>query len=273
MKVPLAVRAMPRFATRAWFTPPPLSSRRRETWEANTEDWGSFSVDVSGQELKGIERGNGPTVFLVHGWGGRAAQMADLGNSISRRGFRVVAVNAPGHGDATLDRTDIFEMAAAVGALVNDFGQPHAIVAHSLGAMATVHALRDSLPQKVVFIAPVLDVGDALVEFARRAQLYPWTARSLNRRIRKYIGDHWDEMAAGEELDLGAADVLVVHDPDDGDTPFRVSASLAYRSANTELLVTSGLGHSGALKDPKVADAIASFVAGIRGVSGLADAS
>ncbi len=256
----------------------PGSHRRRSPNAAewvgkSTAEWDKFSLEVDGRMLEGIERGVGSTVFLVHGWGGRAAQMAKLGNSIASQGFRVLAMNAPGHGGVRRDRTDIFEMAAMIRVMAETFGEPHAVVAHSLGSMAAVRALEGALPSRVVLIAPVLNVEDALDEFARRAQLYPWTARSLKRHIRKYIGDHWDEMSAGEEIDLGAADVLVVHDPDDGDTPFRVSASLAYRSANTELLVTSGLGHSGALKDPKVADAIASFVAGIRGVSGLADAS
>ncbi len=42
--------------------------------------------------------GNGPRVLLVHGWGGRGAQLGAFVEPLVSRGFSVVAFDAPGHG-------------------------------------------------------------------------------------------------------------------------------------------------------------------------------
>src|SRR5258708_4878020 len=43
--------------------------------------------------------GTGPLVIFVHGWGGRAAQMAPLAVHVASLGFRSVAIDVTGHGD------------------------------------------------------------------------------------------------------------------------------------------------------------------------------
>src|SRR5216684_9096565 len=44
--------------------------------------------------------GNGPLVIFVHGWSGRAAQMAPLALHVTDLGFRSVALDVTGHGDS-----------------------------------------------------------------------------------------------------------------------------------------------------------------------------
>jgi len=44
--------------------------------------------------------GNGPLVMFVHGWSGRAAQMAPLALHVANLGFRSVAIDVTGHGDS-----------------------------------------------------------------------------------------------------------------------------------------------------------------------------
>src|SRR6266852_7681251 len=44
--------------------------------------------------------GDGPPVIFVHGWGGRAAQMAPLAVHVANLGFRSVAIDVTGHGDS-----------------------------------------------------------------------------------------------------------------------------------------------------------------------------
>jgi hypothetical protein len=50
--------------------------------------------------------GGGPPVVLVHGWSGRAAQMAPLAARISEYGFRAIAMDVSGHGDSPGRRTE-----------------------------------------------------------------------------------------------------------------------------------------------------------------------
>lgn len=259
MKAPLAVRAVPAFAERAWFTPPTLSSRLESRWEETITGVEKMVIGVDGAELAGFTVGDGPLVFLVHGWGGRASQMGLLATAIAENGFQVVAIDAPGHGDGRTT-SDIFQISKAVEALVEHFGAPEAVVAHSLGSMAVVRAFRDHMPLSIVLLSPLLDVEVALERFIERAQLAPWTARSLVRRIRKFVGVEWDSFVEGHETDFGNSRLLIVHDPKDTDAPFETSAVISATRANTDLWVSDSAGHTGVLQDPDVLKRIAGFL-------------
>jgi pimeloyl-ACP methyl ester carboxylesterase len=261
MRMPLPIRAIPALAERAWFTPPPLSPRRRARWEETLDGTDPFELELDGRTFTGFTVGEGPLVVLVHGWGGRASQMATIGHAAAAAGFRAVALDAPGHGEAKWDTTNVFEMALPIRALVAGLGSPHAVVAHSLGAMVTLHALGDDRPGLIALLAPVLDVEEVLEVFSERAHLMPWTAASLRRRIRAFVGEHWDEFAAGPKVDLGDSEVLIVHDPDDDDTSFATSAALAAVRPRTYLHVARSVGHNGLLGDPEIASVVTGFVA------------
>lgn len=259
MRIPLPIRMIPVFAERAWFTPPPLSPRREERWQESLSATTRLTVTVDGVDLTGFTIGTGPLVFLVHGWGGRAAQMGLLARVIADGGFTVIAVDAPGHGDGRTT-SDIFQMTSAIEQLVDRFGEPAAVVAHSLGSMATARAFLDRMPDVVVLLAPLLDVRVALDKFIGRARLASWTGRSLVRRIRRFVGAEWDRFAAGFQTDFGNADVLVVHDPDDDDAPFEASAALAATREKTILWIAESTGHTGLLQAPEVLERVANHL-------------
>ncbi|CAN5762376.1 hypothetical protein BH23ACT4_BH23ACT4_00740 [soil metagenome] len=267
MRVPLPVRVIPAMAARAWFTPPPLSKRRRQMWEESLEGTEAITIDVDGKTLSGFRDGEGPLVFLVHGWGGRAAQMGQLARSVAGQGFTVIAIDLPGHGEQKWDTSDIFQMSSALNQLVDQFGEPQAAIAHSLGAMTVVHAFQGAMPERLVLLAPMLDINEALDTFASRARLMPWTASSLKKKLRRFTGASWATLAAGTDSDFGDADVLVVHDPDDPDTKFESSAVLAAVRDRTGLHVANSRGHNGVLADEGVAGAVARFLLGVGAVS------
>lgn len=260
MRVPLAVRALPSVAERVWFTPP---RPRPETLERDADALASVEpiwVMVEERERPGFSVGEGPLVILVHGWGGRAAQMTELAEALAGQGLRAVAIDAPGHGTDAQTTSDGFQLAAAVRAVTDVYGQPAAVVAHSIGAIATVLAFSDDPPPTIVFLAPVLDAEQALSLFSKRAQLFPWTSRSLARRFRRFAGELWPVITAGHDTGLDGSHLLILHDPDDPDTEFSISATLAAKRANTRLEVTDGLGHKRLLRDPGAIDTVTRFV-------------
>lgn len=254
-------------AARAWFTPPPLSERRRQVWEQSLDGTEPIALELDGKSLSGFRHGEGPLVLLVHGWGGRAAQMGQLARAIADQGFTVVAIDLPGHGTQRWDTSDVFQMSSALRHLAGEFGEPQGVVAHSLGAMASVYTFRGAMPERVVLLAPMLDINEALDTFASRARLMPWTAAALKKRLRRFCGDSWAIFAAGSDTDFGDAEVLVVHDPDDPDTRFESSAVLAAVRERTRLVVANSRGHNGVLADKEVAGEIGRFLLGV-GASG-----
>jgi pimeloyl-ACP methyl ester carboxylesterase len=122
------------------------------------------TLSVRGQPRPGYALGDDPLVFLAHGWGGWAAQLGSLAIGLASSGFRVVAIDLPGHGSDPRRRSDVGQMAAGLDSMADRFGSPVAVVAHSLGALATVVSFSNSPPPAAVFIAPVL-VTDLVVDY------------------------------------------------------------------------------------------------------------
>lgn len=254
MKVPLAVRVLPSLAFVAWITPPPAGR-----W-AKTHD---------PQELAGLTRsyfgglpcfeiGSGPVAVALHGWGGRPAQMAPLARRLAEHGYRAVIPTLPGCAGG--EKTDIKKMAGALVDLVADIGQPDLIVAHSLAAMALRLVFPESAPGRVVLVAPALDVNDALGVFGERLGMFWWTRRGLRRRLESWDRSLWPTLSDVQSGQLSGADILIVHDPNDLETPFVRSAQLAAIRPATSIVPVDGSGHSRILSDPRTLDVIADFL-------------
>lgn len=255
MKVPLPVRAIPSYTFRAWFTPPPYGSKARRRDAAAVGD--ATRVDIAGHS--GFTMGSGPLALAIHGWGGRAAQMAPLAEQVANAGFRVVAVDLPGHaGDAS---TDVKQAAAALRSVVAETGPPSIVIGHSFAAMVLRLAFADEAPPVVVLLAPMVRVQDGLDVFADRLRLFPWARRGLVARLEAWDPEVWPMVSQLEPDQLPGADVLILHDPGDHDTPFGAAAELAARRANTDIVPIDGAGHNGILSDPVALDTLTAYVA------------
>ncbi|MGH8826296.1 MAG: alpha/beta fold hydrolase, partial [Jiangellaceae bacterium] len=132
-----------RWALDIWCTLPANPGRRR--------DERPYAGVVSTAELPGgrsmvVESwGEGPTVYLVHGWGGWRGQLGAFVAPLVAAGHRVVAFDAPSHGDSGpgllgTGKSLGPELADALRAVVDQHGAPSAMVAHSLGCVTTALA-------------------------------------------------------------------------------------------------------------------------------------
>ena len=91
------------------------------------------------------ERGDRPVAVLVHGWLSQRADLRALGDALAP-GYRVVALDAPGHGesavpeqDAAARRLAIPAQAADLAALCDRLGVRNAVlVGHSAGGAVAV---------------------------------------------------------------------------------------------------------------------------------------
>lgn len=255
MRVPLAVRAIPALAFRAWLTPPPIGSRTVAHDRETLADLQSFRVgDVAGFEL-----GSGPLVLALHGWGGRPAQMIALARTLANAGYRVLVPELPGRAGG--DVTDIKQAAATVSSLIEEVGEPVAVVGHSFAAMVMRLALRETAPSSVVLLAPALDVNDALDVFGDKLGLLPWARRGLRNRLRAWDTALWPVVAGVYPDQMPGAEIFIVHDPDDPETSFGKAAELAAIRPGTELVLAPGSGHNGILTDEIVIDRVVGFLA------------
>jgi pimeloyl-ACP methyl ester carboxylesterase len=254
-----------RWAERLWFTIPrgPRGARGRRL------DGDRFQVPVPGGSVVGWSRGDGAPVYLVHGWGGAAAQLGAFVEPLVRAGYRVVAFDAPSHGASAPGpsgprSSTILEFAAALRAVVGVHGPAHAVVAHSLGCSATAVALRDGLvASRAVLVAPFVDVVPYTYGFARRFGFGERVRAGMVGRLERRFGVPMSSFdLTGMARQMTPPPVLVVHDQDDHETMWSGSMDLSRSWPGARLLTTSGLGHRRILSDPEVVAQVVRFVRG-----------
>src|SRR5215510_9453315 len=73
-----------------------------------------------------------PAVLLVHGWGGRAAQMRAFVFPLLAAGYRVIAYDQPAHGLSEGKLTGLPDFADVLSEIAASYGAVRAVVAHSL---------------------------------------------------------------------------------------------------------------------------------------------
>ena len=249
-----------RLAARLWFTPPRRNPRPVKALGHISE----LTFTVDGRPLWAFSAGEGDEiVLLVHGWGSSADRLAQFVGPLIEAGFRVVGVDLPGHGRNSARQTDPVELAGAVRAITEELGGVHAIVAHSMGAFATIIAMADGLePQRVVFIAPLVRVESALRTFGKALNLPPRTARELERRLKRRFGENMLSDFALDRLakDFDTTEALILHDPDDLEAPYQDAEALAAAWKTASLVEVSGLGHHGILRNGAVVNRTMRFI-------------
>ena len=250
-KIPFPVRVYPGLTWRAWLTPPPIGSRTLEKDREATADL----TPLDGYE--GFEAGSGPLVLALHGWGGRAAQMAPVARRLAAEGYRVVAPELPSRAGAPI--TDIKKVAAVVTGMIDRLGFPEVVIAHSFAAVVMRVVFVDRGPRLAVMFGPALDWMDAVDTFSERLRLFPWAKRGLVRRLERFDPALTPRMRGLPVDHMPDTDLLLIHAPDDPDALFSRSAELAaLRPAS--ILVAEGLGHSRILGDPAILDRVAEVV-------------
>lgn len=204
--------------------------------------------------------GSGPLVVLAHGWEGRGSQMGEFVSPLTAAGFSVAAFDAPGHGESSGAQSSLPHFAWALRGVADRLGEPHAVVAHSLGCAAATLAVRDGLRvRRLVFVSPPLDPVEYTEQFGEMFGLNPRVVDGLRRRIEQRFLRDWRTYSLAASAPEMRVPLLVVHDRDDEETRWEGGAQLATLWPGAQLLSTEGLGHRRVLRDPAVIEAAARF--------------
>jgi len=222
-----------------------------------------FDVIVGGQRVAGWSWGEGPGVYLVHGWAGVGGQLAAFAPPLVASGFRVVTFDAPGHGASAGRRSSIVHFASALNEVVAKEGRAHAVIAHSLGAAAAVRALTRGLEvERAIFLGPTGGPRDWSERFRRHLGIPPHVMASMRERSERWLGASWADFDVPVLARSQAAPLLVFHDRDDGEVPWRDGAAIARAWPGARLVTTTGLGHLRILRDERVVSQAVAFVKG-----------
>lgn len=226
-----------------------------------------FELECLGTNVWGYDWGEGPLVYLVHGWGGSTGDFKFISANLVAAGYRVVAFDAPSHGNSGPgpwgDRhSNGLHLIEAMSKVAEKFGTPYGVVAHSMGCISSLHGLTmngvDLDELRLAMLAPFIGGVEGFADTI--GAIVPVGPRMLKRLVP--LG----EAKAGiklEDFSLNGLDVdaqsLIVHDRGDRPNPFRHGEGLAAAWPNSDLMATTGLGHRKILANPAVNSRITQF--------------
>jgi pimeloyl-ACP methyl ester carboxylesterase/acyl-coenzyme A thioesterase PaaI-like protein len=166
-----------------------------------TEDPTPFTIGGhGGLQLVGHEYGDpeGAPVLMLHGGGQNRHAWRGAASALAAAGYRVMVMDARGHGDSAWSETHDYEMsdfAADVRVVVDSFGRPPAVVGASMGGMSALLA-QGSADQQLFSSVILVDVT-------------PRMDVSGVNRIVGFMTAHPEGFGSLEE----AADVIAAYNP------------------------------------------------------------
>lgn len=246
-----------------------LWARPRKTparWGRVLEEARPFTLEAGNASLAAWEwnvAGPRGTALLVHGWSGNASQLGSFVQPLVARGHHVVAMDLPAHGQND-GRFATLPMLADVVTELGHRLRPRVVVAHSLGATASIYALTQGLaPERLVALAPPAQLPPYLAHFTQQAGLSDEMLQRLLGRVEQLIHRPVAELDLRRHAPgLGRVRALVVHDRADAVVPVASSQELVRLWPSARLVVTEGLSHDRIRRDARVVEEVVDFVDG-----------
>lgn len=253
-----------KLATKLWFSTrrkPQTPDEKAFLLTADKKFW----LKVAGKMVPVYEWGEeGPVILLVHGWEGRVVQFRHMVSPLVAAGFKVVGFDAPGHGDATGNATDLEELRYLLSTLGANYGPLHGLLGHSFGGVSISFAMRHGLEvEKVVLINSPCDYEYVVNTYQNMLHLPDSVVSRMVYHTKKRF-EHWPQsMEDMMNIDRNAvhfkAKALIIHDLNDSVISAHQGKRIADVWPGAEWMTTQGYGHSKSLAAPEVISKLAQF--------------
>lgn len=243
-------------AGKIFFTP-----RRHEgkSWEQQAESQG-HRVSLS-NGTSALIWGKGTPILLMHGWEGRATQMAGFIEPLTQAGYQLIALDAPAHGQSEGKQSNPMKFIETLFLAEKVFGPFYALIGHSMGGGCVLYAAAEGLQtEKVVSISGPASFKRVSSRFANFIGLNDSARARFVSHVESTVGipfDQIDLVSRAKDLKLPA---LIVHDMDDAEIPFKDAQIIAHSLTKGHLYETQGLGHRAIMRSSLMIDTVTNFI-------------
>lgn len=207
------------------------------------------------------------TVLLVHGWQSHALFMNKFIEPLQSRGFRVIAVDLPGHGQSSGRLFHLPLAVAAMHAVREKLGDANMIVSHSLGGAVVATTLAGTIApyesvsvSKMVLISSPDSMTKIFDDFASMVGLNKTANDALHENVTRLSGRVTDDFNVSTQLNQVQADILLIHAPDDKEVPFSEAEAIAKSNESVTLTPMDGLGHRRIIASDEVVNMTVDFI-------------
>ncbi|QEH37630.1 esterase [Aquisphaera giovannonii] len=249
-----------------FFTPRPVPATARD--RALKDRGRSMAV---GDGLAATAWGQGPTVLMAHGWESRGTHWGSFVEPLTDAGFRVVAVDAPAHGDSPGETTHVLEYGLALAAIGRDLGGLAGVVGHSWGAAAAAIAASRGLDaERFVLLGGPATLRGVVVRWCERRGIAGADALRFQEAVEGRVGQPLDGFDLTRLAPGFSHPALIVHDRGDEEMPVEEAVAVAEAWPGSRLLLTQRYGHRRILLAKDVIARVVAFLGGRDGDEGQA---
>jgi pimeloyl-ACP methyl ester carboxylesterase len=207
--------------------------------------------------------GTGPGVLLAHGWESNSARWRTFVQLFQKKGYRIIALDAPGHGLTSSNRFDAKWYAEALQAVAEHF-KPAFLVGHSAGGMSLLYYLAEQRPDFIkggVVIAAPCSLRKVLNNFNSVMHLSEYAMLGLEMAVNKQFDVPVDAFNLLDYAQKTKVPGLVLYDACDEIASFAEGQRLASVWKRSHFEGYNGLGHS--MNNKAVAEEIIEFFEGL----------
>lgn len=250
------------FAAKLFTTPIKHKMPKREYEMERKSVQKVMNIPTIKKEIVVYEYGNSDKkVLLVHGWSGRGTQLVKIADEMLKLGYQVISFDAPAHGKSKGNSSIMTEFIASILELEKQYGTFEFAIGHSLGGMSVLNAIKQNLQvKKAVTIGSGDIIQDVIDDFIKKLKLNPEYGILLKNHFETKFGGKMDDYSAYKAAQEIEIPVLIIHDSDDNDVSVKAAYNIHKHLKNSEIMITSNLGHRKILGDEAVINKITSFL-------------
>lgn len=204
--------------------------------------------------------GTKQTVLLTHGWESNSARWKPLILELKKKGFNVIALDAPAHGKSGGRAFNAILYAEFINVVAKRFS-PDIIIGHSVGGMASAffqHKYQVDKVKKIILLGAPSEFQDVMKRYTDMLGYNHRIISQIEHTIIERFGLPPNAFSTAKFLATIKSEGLIIHDQDDRIIPYNDALLLKNSFKNSQLITTKGLGHS--LTDTSVAEHIYAFI-------------
>ncbi len=188
-----------------------------------------------------------PIALLVHGWEGQSGNFGNLIDLLIKKGYQIVAYDAPSHGKSSKGATSMFEYTDFITERIK-VHKPAVIISHSFGSITTLLGLRRNaeffLNQWIIVTTP-FNFQDRIDQMKEQLGFTNRTVEKLVPLLEQDTEYTIEELNVGKTApqlnNLGSS--VIIHSQQDKVIPIGDARKVHRHLANSEMIELKNLGH------------------------------